>query len=69
MKMVEVIKAEGIPNLGDYDIDIYNAIIIPKGATNYDILKAVFGNVSAFRIKDKMEFEKGFELWFSKPYV
>lgn len=37
-------------------------------ATNYDVLKAVFGNTSAFRIKDTMEFEKGFESWFSKPY-
>lgn len=44
------------------------AIPIPDNATNYDVLKAVFGNTSAFRIKDTMEFEKGFESWFSKPY-
>ena len=42
--MVEVIKAEDIPNLGDYDIDIYNAIIVPKGATNGDMIKAMFPN-------------------------
>lgn len=41
---------------------------IPKGATNYDVLKAEFGGISAFRIKDTMEFEKGFEFWFSKPF-
>ena len=40
----------------------------PKGTTNYDVLKAVFGGISAFRIKDTMEFEKGFEFWFSEPY-
>jgi hypothetical protein len=45
-----------------------NLIEIPNDASNYDVLKAVFGNISAFRIKDSMEFEKGFELWFSKPY-
>ena len=42
--------------------------VLPDNATNYDVLKAVFGNTSAFRIKDTMEFEKGFESWFSKPY-
>ena len=42
--MIEVIKAEDIPNLGDYDINIYNAIIVPNGATNGDIIKAMFPN-------------------------
>ena len=35
--MIEVIKAEDIPNLGDCDIDIYNAIIVPRNATNGDM--------------------------------
>lgn len=47
---------------------IRNGIPIPDNTNNYDVLKAVFGNISAFRIKDKMEFEKGFEFWFCKPY-
>lgn len=50
--MIEVIKAEDIPNLGDYDINIYNAIIVPKGATNGDILKLVFPNTEWERIHD-----------------
>jgi hypothetical protein len=42
--MIEVIKAEDMPNVGDYDISIYNAIIIPRGATNGDMIQAMFPN-------------------------
>ena len=37
--MAEVIK---VANIGDNDIHIHNAIIIPKGATNGDMIMTVF---------------------------
>lgn len=41
--MAEVIKVEDCgENIGDYDIPIHNAIIIPKEATNGDMFKAMF---------------------------
>lgn len=44
--MVEVIKVDDCgSNIGDYDIPIHNAIIIPKGATNGDMIKAMFPNL------------------------
>ena len=44
--MTEVIKVEDCgSNIGDYDIPIHNAIIIPKGITNGDIIKALFPNI------------------------
>lgn len=43
--MTEVIKVEDCgSNIGDYDIPIHNAIIIPRGATNGDMIKALFPN-------------------------
>ena len=43
--MTEVIKVEDCgDNIGDYDIPIHNALIIPKGATNGDMIKAIFPN-------------------------
>ena len=51
-----------------YELKEFDAIPIPDNATNYDVLKAVFGEITTFRIKDSMEYEKGFELWFSEPY-
>ena len=44
--MTEVIEVEDCgENIGDYDIPIHNAIIIPRGATNGDMIKAMFPNV------------------------
>lgn len=44
--MTEVIKVEDcVSNIGDYDISIHNAIIIPKGVTNGDMIKALFPNI------------------------
>lgn len=78
--MIEVIKAEDIPNVGDYDINIYNAIIIPRGATNGNIIKAMFPNevfkeiseyiegqqvVSIFGKKSCMCFDVD---WWNAPY-
>lgn len=41
--MTEVIKVEDCgSNIGDYDIPIHNAIIIPEGATNGDMIKTMF---------------------------
>ena len=41
--MAEVIKVEDCgENIGDYDIPIRNAIIIPRGATNGDVIKLCF---------------------------
>lgn len=41
--MTEVIKVEDCgENIGDYDIPIHNAIIIPNNATNGDVIKAMF---------------------------
>ncbi len=41
--MEEVIKVEDCgENIGDYDIPIHNAIIIPRDATNGDMIKAMF---------------------------
>ena len=43
--MVEVIKVEDCGNnIGDYDVPIYNAILVPKNATNGDVLKELFPN-------------------------
>ena len=41
--MTEVIKVEDCgENIGDYDIPIHNAIIVPSNTTNGDMIKAVF---------------------------
>jgi hypothetical protein len=43
--MEEVIKVEDCgENIGDYDIPIHNAIIIPRGATNGDVIKKMISN-------------------------
>ena len=45
--MTEVIKVEDCgENIGDYDVPIYKAILIPKNATNGDVIKAMFPNTS-----------------------
>ena len=45
--MAEVIKVEDCgENIGDYDIPIHNAILIPDNATNGDMIKAMFPNVT-----------------------
>lgn len=41
--MTEVIKAEDCgENLGDYNVSIHKAIIIPEDATNGDMIAAMF---------------------------
>ena len=41
--MEEVIKVDDcVGNISDYDIPIHNAIIIPKNATNGDMIKTMF---------------------------
>ena len=46
--MTEVIKVEDCgENIGDHDVQICKAIIIPKGATNGDMIEAMFPNIDA----------------------
>ena len=41
--MEEVIKVNDCgENIGDYDISIHNAIIVPENATNGEVLKMIF---------------------------
>ena len=43
--MIEVIKvSDCVNNIGDYDIPIHNAIIIPQNVTNGEIIQALFPN-------------------------
>ena len=44
--MIEVIKVSDCANnIGDYDVPIHNAIIIPQNATNGDVIKTMFSVV------------------------
>ena len=44
--MVEVIKVEDCTSsIVDYDIPIHNAVIIPSGVTNGDIIETMFSDV------------------------
>jgi hypothetical protein len=79
--MTEVIKVEDCgENIGDYDIPIHNAIIIPNGATNGDMIKDMFPNAKTWEVtrddvhcayiefKDICEI-KSFPLsWWNAPY-
>lgn len=64
--MDEVIKVDDcVENIGDCDIITHNAIIVPKNATNGDMIKAMFPNAE---IKEIMgEFDKdqllGYRTW------
>lgn len=50
--MTGVIKVEDCgENIGDYDVPIYKAIIIPEGATNGDIIKAMFSDCKDWKAK------------------
>ena len=43
--MAEVIKVEDCgENIGDYGVQIYNAILVPENATNGDMIEAMFPN-------------------------
>ena len=51
--MTEVIKVEDCGEyIGDYDVPIYNAILIPKNATNGDVIKALFAE---YRMVDTLD--------------
>ena len=46
IKMEEVIKVDDcVGNIGDYDIPIHNAIIVPENVTNGDVIKNIFPNI------------------------
>ena len=50
--MIEVVKADDLYNIGDYNIDIHNAVIIPREATNGDMIKAMFPNCEPYENDD-----------------
>lgn len=68
----EVIKVKDCSkNIGDYDIPIHNAIIIPENATNGDMVKAMFPNepltsiTGTLWLGDNMSFNRN---WWNAPY-
>lgn len=78
--MTEVIKASDCTsNIGDYDVPIYNAIIIPQNATNGDVIKLLFpqieskttnGLVKVYYLDSSNEADDItiFEEWWNAPY-
>ena len=66
--MTEVIKVEDCgENIGDYDVPIYKAILIPENATNGDMIKAMFPNVSNSKL-DLVDVLKNARSWLNSPY-
>jgi len=70
--MTEVIEVEDCgEKIGDYDIPIHNAIIVPDNATNGDMIEAMFPNelltsiTSTLWWGDNMSFNKD---WWDAPY-
>lgn len=70
--MTEVIKVEDCgENIGDYDVPIYKAIIIPKGATNGDMIKIMFPNISIYEHGSTYSVNNEYNFnstWWNKPY-
>ena len=66
--MTEVIKVEDCgENIGDYDVPIYKAILIPENATNGDMIKAMFPNVSNSKL-ELVDVLKNARSWWNSPY-
>lgn len=64
--MNEVIKVNDcVENIGDYDITTHNAIIVPKNATNGDMIKAMFPNAEIKEIIGSFDKDKllGYRTW------
>lgn len=69
--MTEVIKVEDCgENIGDYGVQIYNAILIPENATNGDMLMAMFPDLSFNALLSKMYASFGQRLldWWHAPF-
>lgn len=74
--MIEVIKVEDCgEKIGDYDIPIHNAIIIPKNPTNGDMIKAMFPNIEMWgESKNTLDYSLGgmihrvLKSWWNAPY-
>ena len=78
--MTEVIEVEDCgENIGDYDIPIHNAIIIPRGVTNGDVIKVMFPNGKEYdndgdvRYEIEIDFDYSFcsyfdGVWWNAPY-
>lgn len=64
--MEDVIKVDDcVENIGGYDIQIHNAIIVPENATNGDMIKAMFPNAEIKRIVSSFDEDKllGYKTW------
>lgn len=78
VSMIEVIKASDCTNnIGDYDVPIHNAIIIPQNATNGDVIEAMFPDCEGISLADgtiSVKYEKHgcwvhYEYdWWNAPY-
>lgn len=72
--MEEVIKVEDCgENIGDYDIPIHNAIIIPRDATNRDVLIRLYPNlkytIQNGRVVTTIGVAASFDFdWWKAPY-
>lgn len=75
--MEEVIKVDDcVENIGDYDIPIHNAIIVPKNATNGDMINALFPNAKNIRVDGgyplnyiiEGEWHRNLKEWWDAPY-
>ena len=64
--MTEVIKVDDcVRNIGDYNVPIHKAIIIPENATNGDMIRALFPNAEIEEIRGSFDKEKllGYRTW------
>lgn len=64
--MEEVIKVDDcVGNIGDYDIPIHNAIIVPENVTNGDVIKAMFPDAEIKEIMGSFDKDKllGYRTW------
>lgn len=63
--MEEIIKVDDcVENIGDYNIPIHKAIIVPKNATNGDMIKIMFPNAEIKEIKGSFNKELlGYRTW------
>ena len=75
--MEEVIKVDDcVENIGDYDIPIHNAIIVPENATNGDMINALFPNAKNIRVDGgyplnyiiEGEWHRNLKEWWDAPY-
>lgn len=75
--MDEVIRVDDCgENIGDFDIPTHKAIIVPKNATNGDMIKALFPNAKNIRVDGgyplnyiiEGEWHRNLKEWWDAPY-